>query len=94
MELLSPDVVPIWLRVPREEIGYVKFLVESYEGVAVVRTWDRWTAVLVVLAVPDFVEDVRRMLASLAEEVGSRVVDPPLPAPVDVLGPETPEGES
>jgi hypothetical protein len=94
MELLSRDVVPIWLRVPRREIGYVKFVFESYEGVAIVRTWDRHEAVLVVLAVPDFLADVHRVVAALAEEIGCLVVDSPAPDVLDLLGPEAPEEES
>ena len=82
------DVVPIWLEVPRGEIGYVKFIFESYEGVAVVRTWDRSVAILVVLAVPDFLDDVHRAIASLAEETGCRVIDPPEPGVLDLLGPD------
>jgi len=37
----AADVHPIFLRVPREEIGYVKFIFESYEDVAITRTLDR-----------------------------------------------------
>lgn len=93
MELLTRDVVPIWLHVPRAEIGYVKFIFESYEGIAVVRTWDRHAATLIVLAVPDFLEDVQRVVGALGEEIGCRVVESPAPGIVDWLGPEEPEGE-
>ena len=85
---MGPDVVPIWLEVPRREIGYVKFIFESYEGVAVVRTWDRHVAILVVLAVPDFLATTRQIIASLATEIGCRIVDSPDPGMVDLLGPE------
>lgn len=94
MELLTRDVVPVWLRVPRQEIGYVKFVFESYEGVAVLRTWDRHAATIVVLAAPDFLDDVHRIVASLAEEIDCRVIDPPEPGMVDLLGsvgPDEPE---
>src|SRR5436309_2644887 len=47
------DVVPIYLALPPREIAYVKFVFESYEGVAVVRTLDRHAAHLVVLVAPD-----------------------------------------
>ena len=67
--MLDPiDVVPIWLRVPRREVAYVKFIFESYEGVAVARTLDRRTAILVLLTAPDFVAQARAIVASLAEE--------------------------
>ena len=81
------DVVPIFLVVPRAEIGYVKFLFESYEGVAVLRTIDRRNGLLVVLAVPDFVPQVRLVIASLAEEIDCREVEPP-PGMDDLLGPD------
>jgi len=91
MELLREDVVPIWLHVPRQEIGYVKFIFESYEGVAVLRTWDRYAAILVVLAVPSFLDEVYRIVASLAEEMACRIIDPPLPGAIDLLGSDAPK---
>lgn len=81
------DVVPIFLVVPRSEIGYVKFIFESYEGVAVLRTIDRRAGLLVVLAVPDFLEQARLVVASLAEEMDCREVAPP-PGAEDLLGPD------
>ena len=62
------DVVPIYLRRPPREIAYVKFVFESYETVAVVRTIDRHAATLVVLVVPDFADAARAAVASLVAE--------------------------
>jgi hypothetical protein len=81
------DVVPVFLVVPRPEIGYVKFLFESYEGVAVLRTIDRRNGVLVVLAVPDFLPQVRLVVAALAEEIGCREIEAPAGMD-DLLGPD------
>src|SRR5262249_50145447 len=53
------DVVALWLRVPRREIAYVKFVFESYEGVAVCRTIDPAEAGGGVIAVPDFAGQAR-----------------------------------
>jgi uncharacterized protein DUF4911 len=82
-----PDVVPIFLAVPRREIAYVKFVVESYDGVAVTRTIDRHAAVLVLLVAPDFLPTARAIVAALERDAGVRVVDPP-PGPFDPLGEE------
>lgn len=82
------DVVPILLRVPRHEIAYVKFVFESYEGVAVVRTLDRHAARLVVLAVPDFLADTRAVIAALVAEGVCTECDPPPGFNGDWLGPE------
>ena len=81
------DVVPVFLVVPRAEIGYVKFIFESYEGLAVLRTIDRHQGLLVVLAVRDGLDQVRRVVTSLAEEIGSREVPWP-PEVDDLLGPD------
>ena len=86
------DVVPIFLRVPRPEIAYVKFIFESYEGVAVVRTLDRHAAILVVLAVPDFEAEARRVIAALATEANVTEIPPP-PGDGDWLGPDAADDE-
>ena len=84
----SPDVVPIFLRVPRPEIAYVKFVFESYEGVGVVRTLDRHAAVLVVLAVPDFEPQARAIVRALRSEASCEEIAPPAEGDLDLLGPE------
>jgi Domain of unknown function (DUF4911) len=63
------DVVPIYLRVAPRDIALLKFVVESYEGVGIVRTVDPTAAVIVVLVAPDFLATARSILASLAELV-------------------------
>ena len=83
----STDVVPILLRVPRPEVAYVKFIFESYEGVAVCRTLDRHEALLAVLVVPDFAEQAHRITAALVAEGACEDVTGQRPCPVDLLGP-------
>jgi len=65
----STAIVEIHVRLPPEEIAYVKFVFESYEGVAVVRTVDRRRAVIALLVVPDFLAAARGILESLRAEV-------------------------
>ena len=88
---MSSDVVPIYLCVARHEIAYVKFVIESYEGVAVTRTLDRHAATVVVLAAPDLVQDARRIIDALAAEGACREIEWPAGAEIDVLGPSAPE---
>ena len=72
------DVFPIYLRLAPSEIAYVKFVFESYETVAVVRTIDRHAATLVVLVVPDFADAARAAVASLvAEGACEEIAAPP-----------------
>jgi hypothetical protein len=80
------DVVPIYLSLAPREIAYVKFVFESYEGVAVVRTLDRHAATLVVLAVPDFEPQARTVVRALAEEGVCQETGPPADFDGDWLG--------
>jgi hypothetical protein len=91
MAPVTNDVVPIYLRVPRHEIAYVKFVIESYEGVAVTRTLDRHAATVVVLVAPDLVQDARRIIAALSAEEACREIERPAGTEVDVLGASSPE---
>jgi len=72
------SVVAIAMRVARQDIAYVKFLFESYEGVGIVRTIDRRAAVIVVLVVPDFLPAPRAIVAELRGQIDCEEV--PLPA--------------
>ena len=82
------DVIPIYLRLPPYEIAYVKFVFESYESIAVVRTLDRRMATLVVLVVPDFEAAARAAVASLVAEGACEETGPPEGFDGDWLGPD------
>lgn len=82
------DIFAIYLRVPRHEIAYVKFIFESYEDVAVCRTLDPRLATIAIIAAPDFAAQVERVTAALeAEGVCTRIPRPEGEAG-DVLGPD------
>ena len=85
---MADDVVQLWLRLPPREIAYVKFVFESYEGVAVVRTLDRHAALLAVLAAPDFEADARAVVAALVAEGVCDETGPPAAWDGDPLGPD------
>jgi hypothetical protein len=82
------DVIPIYLSLPPREIAYVKFVFESYEGIAVVRTLDRRAAHLVVLVAPDFEADARAVIRSLIDEGSCEETGPPAGFDGDWLGPD------
>ena len=63
------DLVEIYLRIQRTDIALLKFVVESYEGIGIVRTIDRKKATVAVLAMPDLVDHMWAVLASLREEM-------------------------
>ena len=63
------DLHEIYLELRPEDIAYVKFIFESYEGVGIIRTVERKKAVIVLLVVDDFLNVARSILDSLQEEV-------------------------
>ncbi len=70
----------IYLEIRPEDIAYVKFIFESYEGVGIIRTVDRKKAVIVILAVEDFLTTARSILTSLKNEVSLSEI----PQPADI----------
>lgn len=79
------DLQPIFLRLAPIDIALVKFLFESYEGVAVVRTVDRKAAVIVALVVTDFLAVARDILADLRRRIDIEEIPPPDEAGEDWL---------
>jgi len=74
------ELQAIFLATPPERIAYLKFIFESYEEVGIIRTVDRKRAVIVLLAVEDFVDVARAILNSLKQEVPLAEI----PRPADV----------
>ncbi len=66
---MNTDLVEIYLRIQREDVALIKFVLESYEGIGIVRTIDRKKATVVVLAMPDLLDRVRAVLESLREHM-------------------------
>jgi len=58
-----------YLRVRREDIAYFKFIIESYEGMAVVRTKDPYEAVVELMVAPGWEKDVDEVLEGLQKEI-------------------------
>jgi hypothetical protein len=70
----------IYLETLPEHIAYVKFIFESYEEVGIVRTVDRKRAIIVLLAMNDFLDTARCILDALKRDVPLREI----PRPADV----------
>ena len=66
-----------YLEVAAEHIAYIKFIFESYEEVGIIRTVDRKKAIIVLLAMNDFIAVARAILASLEREVPLREIARP-----------------
>jgi Domain of unknown function (DUF4911) len=66
-----------YLEVAADHIAYIKFIFESYEEVGIIRTVDRKKAIIVLLAMNDFVAIARAILASLEKEIPLREIARP-----------------
>jgi hypothetical protein len=74
--MMNTDLIEIYLRIQREDVALIKFVLESYEGIAIVRTIDRKRATVVVLAMPDLIQHVRAVLESLREHMDWHEIPP------------------
>ncbi len=63
------DLHEIYLEIAPEHIAYIKFIFESYEEVGIIRTVDRKQSIIVLLAMPDFVDAARAIVNSLKQEI-------------------------
>jgi len=77
-------IYALFALVARAEVVYFRLVVESWEDFAVVRTMRRFSesdprmSVVVVMAVPDFIEPCAKALARLCAEVeGTQVLSTP-----------------
>jgi Domain of unknown function (DUF4911) len=67
----------IYLETIPAHIAYIKFIFESYEEVGIIRTVDRKRAVIVLLAMDDFLDTARDILDSLKRDVPVREIPRP-----------------
>ena len=70
-------LIPIYLEIRPQDIAYIKFILESYEEVGIIRTVDRKKAVIVLLAVEDFIETAHAIVKSLQQEIPLIEIPPP-----------------
>ena len=57
-----------WFKINKGDITIVQFILEGYEGLATVSTIDPQTAILQVLIIPEFIEDVDGILDHLKDQ--------------------------
>ena len=77
MNPASTNIHPLYLRLAPADIALAKFVFESYEGVGIVRTVDQGAAIIVVLAVPDFLAVAREIIRDLQRQIVCVEIDAP-----------------
>jgi hypothetical protein len=68
-ELGKMDTQSRYFRLHRQDIAYFKFIIESYEGMAVVRTQDPDEAIVELMVAPGWEKDVDEVLKGLGKEI-------------------------
>ena len=63
------DTQSKYFRLRREDIAYFKFIIESYEGMAVVRTKDPSEAIVELMVAPGWERDLDEVLDGLRKEM-------------------------
>lgn len=66
-----------YFQLPRAEIGHLRFILESYDGVAFARTLDKLNGLVEIAYSPSRARDAESLLSALAEVVGLREVAVP-----------------
>lgn len=68
----------MYVRIPRAEIAYFKFVLESYDNLAFMSVLDRFQALVCLTFSPDQEAEVRELVQRLAREID--LAEIPLPA--------------
>ncbi len=67
----------IYLELLPAHIAYIKFIFESYEEVGIIRTVDNKRAIVVLLAMHDFLDAAREILRSVGSDIPLREIPRP-----------------
>ena len=63
------DTQSRYFRLHRKDIAYFKFIIESYEGMAVIRTKDPHEAIVELMVAPGWEKDLEEVLDGLRKEM-------------------------
>lgn len=73
----SKDTEAIVAHVPSDEIGYVSSVIESYEGIGIVRTRDPQFGIIEFWVIPEFRDVFEAVLNELRTEMAIAILDIP-----------------
>jgi len=64
-----------YFRVRHQDMVYLKFILEAYEGMNVMSTVDNTAGIIRIAIMPGFVEDMDQLLAELGRKVEMEAVE-------------------
>jgi hypothetical protein len=62
------DTISLLIQIPPEEIAFLSFILESYEGVAIARTVDPRQGIVELMVSPDYQEEMKEILQDLSRQ--------------------------
>jgi hypothetical protein len=62
------DTISFLIQIPPEEIAFLSFILESYEGVAIARTVDPRQGLMELMVSPDYQEEIKEILKDLSRQ--------------------------
>jgi hypothetical protein len=71
------QLAPILINLPPENVVYLKFITESYEGVGIIRTLEPTVAKVAVLATESTRSTALELLKSIADSLQIQILEPP-----------------
>ena len=71
------ETIQKYFKIARKDISFLKFIIEAYEGMAVVRTLDSREGMIELMIAPDFEKEVEELLIDLRDEFEIKPIDPP-----------------
>jgi len=72
--MMRTDSIQWRLEVNKEDISYIVSIFDAYEDFAIVRTLDQSRGLIELMISPDYLEETRELLDSLAGEVSIKRV--------------------
>ena len=66
-----------FFRVGRRDLAYLKFIIEAYEGVAILSTVDREGPLIRITSTPSLAAELDLLLAALSREIVMTETAPP-----------------
>jgi hypothetical protein len=70
------DTISLVIQIPSEEIAFLSFILESYEGVAIARTVDPLQGLVELMIAPDYQEEMREILQDLSRQFPIKETSP------------------
>lgn len=70
------DTIALFVQIPSREIAFLTFVLDSYEGVATIRTVDPEKGIVELMVSPHQKEEIKEILSSLGDEFPIRYLAP------------------